>query len=177
MNLPIILQLDERQRRKGRQSRRQHHRPRPRPPATMRRGKGLVQIDMHRIHTQVAGPHLAHDGVKIRPIAVNIAARRMNRVRNPLHIALKQAACVRVGDHHPRHIRPQPRRQSVKIDPPIRVRRNALHPESRKSRRRRIGPMRALGHQHHRPILAPRINRGANAQQAAQLPMRASLGR
>jgi hypothetical protein len=87
----------------------QHHRARTRPAAAVRRGEGLVQVDVHGIDAKVAGTHLADDGVEIGAVAIDIAARRMDRVGDRLHVALEQAAGVGIGDHHPRDIRPEPR--------------------------------------------------------------------
>src|SRR3546814_8346264 len=73
---------------------RQHHRPRSRPAAAMRGREGLVQDDVHRIDAQVAGTHTPDDRVEICAVAIDIAARGVNRVRDCLHVALEQAAGV-----------------------------------------------------------------------------------
>ena len=75
-----------------------------------------MQIDVHRINAQVAGADLADDGVEIRAVAIDIAARRMHRVRNRLHVAFEQPASVGIGDHHARHVGPKPRLQARQID-------------------------------------------------------------
>src|SRR3546814_7097517 len=70
----------------------QHDRPRAGAAATVRGRKGLVQIDVHRIDAEVAGAHAADDRVEVRAVAIDIAARGMDRVRNRLHLALEQPA-------------------------------------------------------------------------------------
>ena len=44
----------------------------------MGRGKGLVQIDVHGIDSEIPRFHPADDGVEIRPVAVEIGASRVH---------------------------------------------------------------------------------------------------
>ena len=96
----------ERQRAEGRERFRQDHRPRARAAAAMRRREGLVQVDVHRVDAEVAGPNLADDRVEIRSVAIDERPRGMDRVGDRLHLRFEQAASVGVGDHHRSNVGP-----------------------------------------------------------------------
>src|SRR3546814_20951716 len=81
---------------------------------------------VHRIDAEVAGAHAADDRVEVRAVAIDIAARGMDRVRNRLHLALEQPAGVRVGDHHPRDVGAEARFQGFEIHPACLGCRNVL---------------------------------------------------
>ena len=100
----------------------------------------------------------------------------MDRVGNRLHVALEQSAGVGIGDHHPGHIGPEPGFQGFKIDAAIRRGGDVLHPIAREGRRRRVRAMGAFRHQHDLAGIALRLQRRADAEQAAKLAMRARLG-
>ena len=147
---------------------RQHRRPGPRPAATMRRAERFVQVDVHRIDTEIARPDLADDRVEVGAVAIDIAASCMDRVADPLQVALEQAAGVRVGDHHRGHIGSQPRLHRRGVDPPVRTGGNVLHRETGECRGCRVGAVRALGHQHDLArALATLLQRRLDAQHPA----------
>ena len=135
-----------------------------------------MQIDVHGIHAQIAGAHLADDGVEIGAIAIDIGPCGVGCGGNGDHVALEQPAGVGVGDHHRRDIRAppitisaQPRGERGEIDPSISGGGDALHAIAREGRCGGVGAMGALGHQHDlaRILLAIRLMSGADAQQAA----------
>ena len=101
----------------------------------------------------------------------------MDRVADRLHLGLEQAAGVGVGDHHRRDVGAEPRLERLEIDPAFLCRRNILDPIAAEGRGRGVGAVRAFGHQHDFARIAARLERGANAQQAAQFAVRAGLGR
>ncbi len=135
-----------------------------------------MQIDVHRIDAEVAGPDLADDRVEIGAVAINQPAGRMHRLRDRDHVRLEQAAGVGVGDHHRRDVRPEPRLQGGEVDPAGRVRGDVLDPIAGERGGRRVGAVRALGHEHDLALVAARFERGADAEQAAQLAVGAGLG-
>ena len=79
----------QRQRREGRQTLRQHYRTGAGATAAMRRRESLVQVDVHGVDAQIARPHLAGDGVEVGTVAIEIAARGMDCVRHLLHARFK----------------------------------------------------------------------------------------
>ena len=135
-----------------------------------------MQVDVHRIDPEVARADLADDRVEVRPVAIDEPARGVDRVGDRLHVALEQAAGVGVGDHHPRHVGAEARLERFEVDPAVGVRGNVLHPVAGEGGGRRIGAVRAFGHEDNLARVAPRLERGADAQDAAQLAVRARLG-
>ena len=73
--------------------------PAPGPAAAVRRREGLVQVDVHRVDAEIAGTHLADDGVEVGAVAIEERAGRVDRVGDRDHVGLEQAAGVGVGDH------------------------------------------------------------------------------
>ncbi len=135
-----------------------------------------MQVDVHRIDAKITRAHLADDRVEVRPVAIDEATRRVDRVGDRLHVTLEQPAGVGVGDHHRGHIGAETRLELLQIHAALCGRGNILHLIAREGGSRRVGAVRALGHQHDLARIAARFERGADAQDAAQLAMRARLG-
>ena len=66
-----------------------------------------MQIDVHSVDAQVAGPHLADDGVEVGAVAVEVAAGLVQGVRDLDDVPLEQAAGIGVGQHDRGDVRPQ----------------------------------------------------------------------
>ena len=132
-----------------------------------------MQIDVHRIDAKVARPHPAHDRVEVRAVAINERADGVDGIGDVLQFAFEQPARVGIGDHYRGNItvfRPahtQARLERGPIDPALGCRRDRLDPVTGEGCGGRVGAVRAFGHQHHRARIAPRLERGANAQQPA----------
>ena len=168
---------NERDRSKRCQRFRQHHGTRTWAAPTMRGREGLVQVDVHRVDAKITRADLPDNGIEVCAIAINIASGRVDRIRNAAHIALKQAAGIWVGNHHPGHIRAQPRLECFQIDTALGACRNILDLEASKGRRCGIGAMRRFGNKDDRSVFAARFERCLDAQDAAQFTMRTRLGR
>jgi len=136
-----------------------------------------VQVDVHRIDAQVAGPHAADDRVEVGAVTVNESARGVDRVGDRLHVALEQAAGVGVGDHHPGDVWAEAGLERGEVHAAFRRRRDRLDRIAGKGRSRRVGAVRALGNEDRLAVaLAFRLERGADRQHAAQLAVCAGLG-
>ncbi len=167
----------EGQRRVGRQRLRQHDRPRAGSAAAMRGREGLVQVDVHRIDAKVAGTDLADDRVEVGAVAIDEAAGGMNRVADrpssrgsnrPQVLGLVIITAATSG--------PKRAFSASRSTRPAVVRGDILDAIAAEGSSRRVGAMRALGHKHHLARVAPRLERGTDAEQAAQLAMCAGLG-
>ena len=77
----------------------QRHRSGTRPTAAVRGGEGLVQVDVHGVDAEIAGPHLADDGIEVGAVGVEERAGRVHGFRDRHHVALEQAAGIGVGEH------------------------------------------------------------------------------
>ncbi len=94
-------------------------------------------------------------------------------------VRLEQAAGVRVRQHHRGDVRPELLAHRVHRNGPIRASLDAAHREAELSGGRRVRAMRRFGDEHLAPrrALAARLDRRADRDHAAQLAMRAGLGR
>ena len=126
-----------------------------------------MQIDVHRIDAEVARADLANDRVEVRAVAIDERARGVHGVADRLHIRLEQAAGVRVGDHHRRNVGSETGLERFEIDPARRVRRDILDAVAGEGRGRRVGAVRALGHEYDLALVTARFERGTDAQQPA----------
>ncbi len=143
----------------------------------MGRGEGLVQVDMHAVDAEVAGPDPADDRVEIRAVGIDEAAGRMHVTRDGREVVLEQTAGVRIGDHDAGDIGAEPGAQRREVDPPAGIGRDRIHLEAASRGGRRVGAMRRFRHQHPLAALAAMLQRRADRHHAAELAMGAGAGR
>ncbi len=138
-----------------------------------------MQIDVHRVHAEIARTDLARDGVEVRAVAIEIGACLVKRRRNLGDLGLEQTAGVRVRQHHRRDVWPELRAHGLRADGPVLARLDRAHGKAEKRRRRRVRAVGRFGNEHLPPgrRLAARFDRGADRHHAAHLAMRARLGR
>ena len=110
----------------------------------MRRGEGLVQVQVHHVRAKVARPHLAHQRVHVRAVHVQQRALRMQDVRNLVNLALEYADGRRVGQHQRGRIFIHHALQLGDIHHALRIRLQVRHLVPRRRRRRGIRPMRRV---------------------------------
>ena len=156
---------------------RQRHRPGAGAAAAVRRRERLVQVDVHGVDAEVAGAHLADDGVEVGAVGVEVGAGRVHGVGNAHHIALEQAAGVGVGEHDGGNLGREPLLHLLGIDGAVRAHWHRFDAIAQQRRGRRIGAVRGIGHQHDRARLAARRQRRLDRHHAAQLAVSARLGR
>ena len=70
----------------------------------MRRGKSLVQVQVHYVYAEVARAHFPHQRVHVRAIHVQQTALGMHQLRNFVDLQLKHAERVGIGEHQRSHI-------------------------------------------------------------------------
>src|SRR5207253_2125194 len=71
--------------------------------SAMRRGEGLVEVDVHHVKAQVAGAYVADQRVEVRAIAVHLRARTVHHVAYLEDVRLEQAERAGYREHHARH--------------------------------------------------------------------------
>ena len=166
-----------RHRHEGRERGRERHRAGAWPAAAVRRREGLVQVEVHGVDAEIARAHLAHDGVEIRPIRIEEGSRRMHRLGDCRDVALEQPARVGIGEHDRRDLAAQALAHLGDVDGSVGAGRDRFHPVAEQGCGRRVGAVRGLRHQDDRAALAARRERGLDRHHAAQLAVRAGLGR
>jgi hypothetical protein len=145
----------------------------------MRRRKGFVQVDMHRVDAEIAGARLAHDRVEIGAVAIEERTGLMNSLSDRRDLAFEQPAGVGIGQHDRGDFGPERRFDRGGIDDAVGAGRHRTHGKADQRGGRRIGAMGRFRHQHHvaRGALAARLYRRLDRHHAAQLAMGARLRR
>ena len=100
----------------------------------------------------------------------------MHRLGDGDHVPLEEAAGVGVGEHDRRDVRPEPLAHRLRVDRAVGPRRHVDHAIAEERRRRRVGAVGGLRHEHRRPLVAARVERRLDRHHAAELAMRAGLG-
>ena len=128
-----------------------------------------MQINMHRINAEISRSDTSDNGVKIRPVTIEIAASLVQSIGNLNDIALKQSACVRIGQHNRGNVIAQLVLKSGKVNTTVRIGRDFINFKAQQSRCRRIGPMRGFRHKDTAAgfQLAARFNRRTYRHHAA----------
>src|SRR5262249_46852093 len=65
----------------------------------MRRGEGLVQVQVHEVYTEVAGTNLADVRVHVGAVHVEQAALGMHKVGDLVNLVLKHTQRIGIGQH------------------------------------------------------------------------------
>ena len=136
-----------------------------------------MQVDVHAVDAEVTRAHAAHDGVEVGAVAIEVTARLVDHPGDLDDVGLEQAAGVGVGQHDAGDVGPETFTQRGDVDPAARVGGDILDPVAAHRRRRRVGPVGALRHQHHFACFPSGVQRGADAHEAADFAMRARRGR
>src|SRR5208283_3492843 len=63
--------------------------------AAVRRGEGLVEVEVHDVDAHQAGPGHAENGVEVRTVAVDEAPRLVHETRDLQEIFIKETESVR----------------------------------------------------------------------------------
>ena len=61
--------------------------------------EGLVEVDVHDVEAEVAGLHLADDGVEVRAVAVHQGAVAVYHLGDLDDVAVEEAEGAGLGDH------------------------------------------------------------------------------
>ncbi len=134
---------------------------------------------MHGVDTEIARPHPADDSVEVSAVAVEIGTRLVHRIGDFHDVALEEAAGVRVRQHDRRDIGSELRLEGLEIDAALPGRGDGIHLVAEQRGGCRVRAMRRFRHQHAGTlvVLAARDQCRADRHHAAELAMRARLGR
>jgi hypothetical protein len=132
---------------------------------------------MHGVDAEVPWPNDAHDGVEIRPIAVEERPGIMHGLGDLDHLWLEQATGIGVGQHDRRDVWRKRILDGLHIHGAIVTRRDRLDAVTEEGGGGRIGAMGAFGDQHDLAVaLAGGVLRRLDRHHAQQFAMRARLG-
>ena len=67
--------------------------------AAVRRGEGVVEVEVHDVEAHVAHAHLAHDGVHVGAVVVEQCVHGVDDLHNLLQAGLHEAQSVGAGHH------------------------------------------------------------------------------
>ena len=150
-------------------------RPATRAPTAVRLRERLVQVEVHDVEAEVAGPGDAADRVQVRAVVVHQRAGLVKDPRDLLDSLVEETEGGRVGQHQTRCLRPDLAAQLLEVDVPARVGADADHLVPRHRHAGRIRAVRRVGDHDLTAslVLAPVGEIGAHQQQARELALRA----
>ena len=90
--------------------------PGPGTAAAVRRGEGLVDVEVHHVEARRAGPELAQDRVQVGAVHVGQRAGGVDRLQQLHDARLEEAQGRRVGQHHGGRARAERGAQRVEVD-------------------------------------------------------------
>ena len=144
--------------------------------AAMRSRERLVQIDVHHVDAEIAGPRDAHQRVHVRAIHVNHGAFVVQNLGGLHDVLFEHAQRIRIGHHQRRDVFIHMAAQLFEIDHALIVRLHVLHRVARNACRGGIGAVRGIGHQNLLARIALRFEKRAHQQDAGEFAMRARGG-
>lgn len=112
------------------------------PAAAVRRGKGLMQIQVDAVKAHVARTNDAHDGVQIRAVIIAQTARVVDDLRDFEDVLVENTDRIGVREHQSRRLRPDGGAERREIDAAVCAGRDIDHVEACHDGRGRI---RAVG--------------------------------
>ena len=149
---PFVRPYYARGRQEGRERRLASHGTCPRTAAAVRSGKGLVQVEVHDVEAHIAGTHYAHHGVEVRPVVIHQTARSVHYLRDFQHVLLEQSERVGVGEHKRCRILSDFEAEVRNVHAAVGRGTQGHRFEPRHSGGSGIGPVRAVGDEHFRPL-------------------------
>ena len=118
---PVGLADDPRLRQEGAQRRLHAERPGSGTAGAVRRGEGLVHVDVDAVEPEVSRSRDPEQRVHVCAIAIDETAHRVDRRTDLADALLEQPEGVRVGEHESRDVGTERRLQRVEVDVTSRV--------------------------------------------------------
>ena len=136
--------------------------------AAVRRGEGLVEVQVHHVHAEVAGPRFAHQCVHVGAVHVEQRAFGVENFGDPCDLALEDANGRGIGQHQRSGLRVHLRRQGFQIDAAFDIGLEVLDRVAADGRCCRIRPMSGVGNEDFAARIALRLVPCANEQDAGK---------
>ena len=152
---PVIAPLHGRGGQEGFQHPFDRHGAGARPAASVRRGEGLVQIDVEDIRSEVSRPCNPHQGVEVGSIHVDQPSPFVHDPGNAHDVLLEDSQRVGVGQHQGRDLVVHGTVQPVEIDASTVVRFQGLNLVAGNDRAGGVGSVGGVRDQNPSPGIAP----------------------
>ena len=161
--LRAVLVLDQhRDRQKRLQKRLAGHRSGAWAASSVGRREGFMQVQVHYVHTEVAGARLAHQGVHIGAVHVEQRALGMENFGDPGDLALKYPNRRWISKHQRGGLRVYLGGEGFDVDAPFGVGLEVFNRITADGRGRRIGAVGRVGDDDFAPRIALRLVPCAN---------------
>ena len=141
--------------------------------AAVGRGEGLVQVQVHHVHAEVAGPRLAHQRVHVGAVHVEQRALGVQDVGDLVNLALEDANRRGVGEHQRGGLFVHLPRKGLEIDAALGVGLEILDRVAADGRGGRVGAVGRVGDENLLARIALRLVPCADEQDSRELAMRA----
>ena len=123
------------------------HRARARTAAAVGRGEGLVQVEVHHVDAEIAGPRDAHQRVHVGAVHVQHGAFLVQDLGHADDVVLEDAERVRVGHHQRGDVAGHQLFQGAEIDAAGFAGLDILHRVAGDGRGRRVGAVGRIRNQ------------------------------
>mmetsp|Transcript_15304 Transcript_15304/g.38666 ORF Transcript_15304/g.38666 Transcript_15304/m.38666 type:complete len:218 (+) Transcript_15304:1084-1737(+) len=145
----------------------------------MRCGKGLVQVNVHGVHTKVCDLHSAQQGVEVCTVAVKKRAVLMQYFGCVRDFSLKKPARIWVRKHHCSYVVIHLALQVFQVNAPVCLSFQVERFEPAHNRCCGIGAMCRRRYKHNLPLIcfSPIFNSLSDTHHTAQLSVGTSSGR
>ncbi len=128
-----------------------------------------MQVEVHDVGAEIAGTHLAHQGVHVGAVHVHQRALGMQHVGNLMDLLLEDAQGVGIGEHQRGDVFVHLRFQRRHVDHARGVRLQVLHRVAAHRSGCGIGSVRRIGHQDFLARIALRLEIGPHQQDSGHL--------
>ena len=106
-----------------------------------------MQVQVHHVHAEVAGAHLAHQRIHVRAVHVKQRALGVQNVGDFVNLMLEDAQRRRIGEHQRRGLFVHLPRESFEIDAAVGIRLDILDRVAAQGRGGRIGAVGRVGNE------------------------------
>ena len=106
-----------------------------------------MQVQVHHVHAEVAGPHLAHQRVHVGAVHVKQRALGVQNVGDLVNLVLEDAQRRGVGEHQRRGFFVHLPREGFEIDAAVGIRFEILDRVAAEGRSGRVGAVRRVGNE------------------------------
>ena len=141
--------------------------------AAVRLRERLVQVEVHDVEAHVARARAAHHRVEVRAVVVQRRADAVDDLGDLLDVAVEHAERVRVGEHQAGDVLVGLGAQVLDVDAAVLVGADLDDLVAAHRHRRRVGPVRGVGREDLRALVAAVLVVGAGEQDAGELAVRA----